>query len=58
MNWKFSYWFTWHPVVLENGRVAWLRFIARRFYPRGMFGDLEWEHREVDDPWVLEVGVR
>ena len=30
---KWEPWFAWHPVIMQNGRVAWLRKILRRWNP-------------------------
>jgi hypothetical protein len=39
--WKV--WFAWHPVLLEDGRTAWLRRVQRRW-----FNDVLW-YREIPD---------
>jgi hypothetical protein len=30
-------WFAWHPVLLEDGRTAWLKLVQRRW-----FNDVLW----------------
>ena len=39
--WKV--WFAWHPVLLEDGKSAWLRRVQRRW-----FNDVLW-YREIPD---------
>lgn len=52
---KFEFWFANKAVVLESGHIAHRRVIARRLFLRGMFYDLAWEYREINDPWVAQV---
>jgi hypothetical protein len=39
----WSRWFAWHPVRLEDGRMAWLEVVERQAF---FHYDISWKYRE------------